>query len=298
MKHSKIRRKQQDIGSILFDIFIRVFFAIYVLSILWVFWQLIVAAISPEIENNSVQIRLWPRHVTFGAFSEIWKRAGLGSAFMVNIYITLLGTAAHVLICTMAGYALSKPKFPFKNAFLTIILISMLIPGQLTMVPTFMLYRSLGLINNINALVVSGMVSGFSIIVMRNYFLGIPISLGESAKIDGASELSIFFRIYVPISIPGFATIIMLQMIGKWNTFFEAVLFINSSDMQPLQTKLNMIVNSITSMAQIGQASQVDLFGQNVTNAAIIIAALPIIIAYPFMQKYLVKGMLVGAVKG
>lgn len=293
-KYSLFKRTK---GGIILDIWIRLFFFIYLFSIFWMFWQLIVTSISPELENNSVQIRFWPHEVTFGAYAEIWTRSGLNIAFFNNVYITLVGTATHVLICTLAGYALSKPKFPLKQFFLNIIIFSMLVPGQMTMVPSFMLYRNLGLINSLNALVVSGMVSGFSIIVMRNYFLGIPASLWESAKIDGASEIKIFFKIYIPISIPGFATIIMLQLVAKWNTFFEAVLFINSPEKQPLQTKLNMIINSITTMAQTGQTDYVNMFGQNVKSAAIIIAMIPLLIAYPFMQKYLVKGILVGAVK-
>ena len=285
-------------GSVLFDIFIRLFFALYVFSIIWVMWQLLVTSVSPEIENNTVQIRLWPRNFELGAYSEIWTRSGLNRAFYNNIYITILGTATHVVICTLAGYALSKPAFPLKQTMLNIIIFSMIIPAQMVMVPTFILYRDIGLVNSLNALVVSGMVSGFSIIVMRNYFMGIPVSLWESAKIDGANELLIFCKIYIPVSLPGFATIIMLQMISKWNTFFDAVLFINSTELQPLQTRLNMIINSITNMAQTGQSSHVNIFGQNVRSAAVIIAMIPLLIAYPYMQKYLVKGLMVGAVKG
>ncbi len=297
-KQKKYTLIKKTWGGFVLDFVIRLFFFLYIFSIFWMFWQLVVTSISPELENNSVQIRFWPNEVTLGAYAEIWTRSGLNVAFFNNVYITVVGTAAHVFICTLAGYALSKPRFPLKQFFLNLIIFSMLVPSQMIMVPTFILYRNLSLINNLNALVVSGMVSGFSIIVMRNYFLGIPASLWESAKIDGATEMKIFFKIYIPVSIPGFATIIMLQMVGKWNTFFEAVLFINSPEKQPLQTKLNMIINSITTMAQSGQSSYVNLFGQNVKSAAIIIAMIPLLVAYPFMQKYLVKGILVGAVKG
>lgn len=284
-------------ATVLFDIFIRAFFLVYVLSIIYVLWQTFLSSISPEIENLAVKVRFWTKEPTFMAYAEIWKKR-IGQAFFNNVYITVLGTVFHVVLTTMAGYALSKPSFPLKQTALTIILISMLVPAQMTMVPTFALYRSLHLINKLNALVVSGMVSGFSIIVMRNYFLSIPRTLWEAAKLDGASEFGIFWRIYVPISIPGFATIITLQLVAKWNSFFDAVLFINDADKYPLQPTLNYVITNISSAAQTGaDMGMIMLFGQNVRSAAIIITILPILIIYPFMQKYLIKGMTVGSVK-
>lgn len=285
-------------ATVVCDVLIRLFFAVYVASVIYVLWQTVLTSISPEVENLSARIRFWTTEPSFKAYSEIWSRGGLGNAFMNNIYISVLGTLLHVLICTMAGYALAKPDYPFKQAMLTIIMISMLVPAQMTMVPTFTLYRSLNLINSLNSLLVSGLVSGFSIIVMRNYFLSVPRSLWESAKLDGAGEFTVFWRIYVPISKPGFATIITLQFVAKWNSFFDAVLFINDTSKQVLQPTLNNIILSISNAAQIGSSVENQLtFGQNVRSAAIVITMLPILILYPFMQKYLIKGMTVGAVK-
>lgn len=283
-------------ATVVFDIFIRVFFAVYVVSILYVLWQTVLSSISPEIENLSVKIRFWTSAPTLKAYAEVWKQGGLGKAFLNNVLITVLGTLLHVFICTMAGYALSKPNYPLKHTALTIIMASMLMPAQVTMVPTFVLYRNLKLINTLSSLIVSGLVSGFSIIVMRNYFIGVPRSLWEAAKMDGAGEFSIFWKVYIPISKPGFATITLLQVVAKWNSFFDAVLFINDSNRQVLQPTLNNIVQSISASAEIGNKSTLT-FGQNVRSAAIVIAMLPILIIYPFMQKYLVKGMTVGAVK-
>lgn len=283
-------------ATVMFDIFIGVFFALYVTSIIYVLWQTFLSSISPEIENLSVKIRFWTNNPTLKAYEEVWKKGGLGRAFLNNVYVTVAGTVLHVFICTMAGYALSKPNYPFKQAALMIIMASMLMPGQATMIPTFVLYRNLNLINKLSALIVSGLVSGFSIIVMRNYFMSVPRSLWESAKLDGAGEFVTFWRIYIPISKPGFATITLLQLVAKWNSFFDAVLFINESEKQVLQPVLNDIVMSISAAAQIGNKTMIT-FGQNIRSAAIVIAMLPILIIYPFMQQYLVKGMTVGAVK-
>lgn len=296
-KRKHYASKKEAAANLLFDGFIAIFFILYVGSILYILWQTVLTSISSEIENMSVTVRFWTENPTLVAYSEIWKKGGLGRAFLNNVIITVLGTFFHVVICTMAGYALSKPNYPFKQTALTVILISMLVPAQMTMVPTFTLYRSLGLINKMSALVVSGLVSGFSIIVMRNYFTGIPHALWEAAHLDGAGEFKIFWKIYIPLAKPGFVTIITLQLVNKWNTFFDAVLFINDSKKYPLQVALNNIIQSISNAAKVGNAASAITYGQNVKSAAIVIAMLPILILYPFLQKYLVQGMLVGAVK-
>lgn len=296
-KRKKYVSKKEAVAYALFDGFIVLFFLFYVASIFYILWQTFLTSISPEIENMSVNIRFWTDSPTLVAYGEIWKKGGLGRAFFNNMFITVVGTLLHVLICTMAGYALSKPDYPFKHTAMTIILVSMLMPAQATMVPTFTLYRSLGLINKLSALIVSGLVSGFSIIVMRNYFTAIPRALWEAAHLDGAGEFTIFWKIYIPLSKPGFVTIVTLQVVNKWNSFFDAVLFINDTDKQPLQVTLNNIIQSISNAAKVGNASSAITYGQNVKSAAIVIAMLPILILYPLLQKYLVQGMLVGAVK-
>lgn len=290
-----MKRKRTLSGSV-FDVINILFFSLYILSIVYIFWNIFVMSISPETENAALNFRFWPKAPQLQSYFEIWTTNKLSKSFVNTVYITVLGTFCHVLLCSMAAYALSRPYFLFKSAIMNMILFSMIIPGQMIMVPLFAVYRGLGLINNLNALVVSGVISGFSIIVMRSFFLGIPASLAESARLDGAGEWGILFRIYLPTSLPGLATITLFQMVAKWNTLFDGVLFINSAEKQPLQVTLRSIVAALTNPLPTGGSGS-QMFGKNLQSAAIIISIIPILIAYPFMQRYFVRGILIGSVK-
>ncbi len=290
-------KTREKIGGILFDVFSYTFFGLFVLSILYIFWNTFVMSISPEVENTSLAIRIWPSTLDFSSYHEIWVANKLSGAFFITVYITLLGTLLHVLLCSMAGYALSRPGLPYKNFILGMILLSMIIPGQMIMVPLFVVYKNLGLINQIQALIFSGLVSGFAIIVMRNFFLETPYTIAEAAKIDGAGEWRIFLRIFLPISLPGLATITLFQIVAKWNTFFDGVLFINDAAKQPLQVVLRSIVAALTNPTPTGSTGAASMYGKNMQSAAIIISILPLLIAYPYMQRYFVKGMMVGSIK-
>lgn len=291
-------KKKLSASGLLFDSFNYVFFGFFVFSIVYILWNIVVMSISPEVENSSLSIRLWPNNMDFSSYREIWIGSKLNKAFFNTVYITVFGTLLHVLFCTMAGYALAKPDYPLKNTILNVILVTMIIPGQMIMVPLFVVYRNLKLINNMNALVISGLISGFAIIVMRNYFMGVPVTLSEAAKIDGASEFRVFWKIYLPISLPGLTTITLFQMVAKWNTFFDGVLFINDSGKQPLQVVLRSIVAALTNPNPNASSSgSVQMFGKNLQSAAIIISIIPLLLAYPYMQKYFVKGIIVGSVK-
>lgn len=291
-------KKKLSASGLFFDSFNYIFFGLFVFSIVYILWNIVVMSISPEVENSSLSIRLWPNHIDFTSYREIWVASKLNKAFFNTVYITVFGTLLHVLFCTMAGYALAKPDYPLKNTILNVILVTMIIPGQMIMVPLFVVYRNLKLINNMNALVISGLISGFAIIVMRNYFMGVPATLAEAAKIDGASEFRVFWKIYLPISLPGLTTITLFQMVAKWNTFFDGVLFINDSGKQPLQVVLRSIVAALTNPNPNASSSgSVQMFGKNLQSAAIIISIIPLLAAYPYMQKYFVKGIIVGSVK-
>ncbi len=295
-KHSTIN---EGWGSKVFTVLNTAFFLFFGISIIFVFWNTFVMSISPEVENSSFSLRLFPKQLDFTGYKIIWTQNKVNVSFFINVYITVVGTLLHVFLSTLAGYALTKPKFPGKNAIMSFIMFSMIIPGQLVMVPLFVTYRYLNLINDINALVVSGLISGFSIIVMRNYFLSVPYSLQESGKIDGASEFGIFWRIYLPISLPGLATITLFQIVAKWNTFFEGILFINDMSKQPLQVVLREVVSSLTNNNPTAITSAASgMFGKNVQSAAIVISIIPLIAMYPFMQRYFIKGIMSGSVKG
>jgi putative aldouronate transport system permease protein len=210
---------------------------------------------------------------------------------MNSVIVTAAGTTAHVLLACLAGYVLIQFDLPGRKFLVVFILATMAIPGELIMIPLYIVFKDFGLLNTLFALVLSGMVSGFSILLMRNFFAGVPYDLAESARIDGASDFHIFRTIYLPLSRAGIATIALFELVGRWNMFLPVILYINDSSKYTLQVVLRSLVtenqgNSGTSMIT-----------PNVQMAGILIAILPLVALYPFMQRYFVKGITLGSVK-
>ena len=192
----------------------------------------------------------------------------------------------------MAGYVLVREKFKGKVLLVALCTIPMMIPFQMIIIPVYVTMRRLGLIDTLMALILTGAISTFSILLMKNYFEGIPRSLEESALVDGATDLIIFFKIYLPLATPGLATIGIFEFVNRWNQFLPAVLFINSTEKYTLQIALrSLVVNQeLTSTTQS--------VANNAQMAGIVVSVLPLIIVYVFAQKYFIKGIMTGAIKG
>lgn len=255
------------------------------------FWNVMAVAFSSGLGSMTSGIILWPQDFSVDGFRVIWNNLGLERAFMNSLIVTVLGTVAHVLLACLAGYVLIQKELPGRRLLVMFILATMAIPGELIMIPLYVVFRNLGLYNSLAALVISGMVSGFSILLMRNFFAGVPFDLAESARIDGASDFHIFRTIYMPLAKAGIATIALFEMVGRWNMFLPVILYISDSQKYTLQVVLRSLVtenqgNSGTSMIT-----------PNVQMAGILIAILPLVVMYPFMQRYFVKGISLGAVK-
>ena len=197
----------------------------------------------------------------------------------------------HVIICSMAGYVLIKEKFFGKTILVYAVTIPMMIPFEMIIIPVYITVKHLGLMNTLWSVTIVGVVSTFSILLMKNYFEGIPKSLEESAFIDGAGESTVFFRIYLPLAKAGLATITIFQFVVKWNHLLTAILFLNSPEKYTLQIALKSLVVSqeLTSTTQS--------VANNTRMAGIVIAIVPLIFVYVFAQKYFIKGIMIGAVK-
>lgn len=255
------------------------------------FWNVLAVAFSSALGSMTHGIILWPQGWSVDGFRIIWSNLGLERAFLNSVIVTSIGTFAHVALACLAAYVLIQKELPGRKLILMFILATMAIPGELIMIPLFIVYRSLGLLDTLFALILSGMVSGFSILLMRNFFNGVPFDLAESARIDGATDFHIFRTIYLPLSKAGIATIALFEMVGRWNMFLPVILYINTSSKYTLQVVLRSLVtenqgNSGTSMIT-----------PNVQMAGILIAILPMMALYPFMQRFFVKGITLGSVK-
>ncbi|WP_257985130.1 carbohydrate ABC transporter permease [Bacillus sp. T33-2] len=248
-------------------------------------------SLSSNIASMRPGIKLWPDEFSFSGYETIWNRLELWRPFLNNTIVTIFGTAGHVVLASMAGYVLIQPTLFGKKIIITLIMVTMMIPAEAIMIPLYIVNKELGLLNTLTSLIISGLVSGFSILLMRNYFMSVPYSLSESAKIDGASDFKIFYKIYLPMAKPGLATITLFEFVSRWNHFTSALLYINDSEKFTLQLALRSLI--ITS----DSTSSSDFFTNNVRMAGIMIALIPLLIIYPFVQKYFVKGITLGSTK-
>ncbi len=212
--------------------------------------------------------------------------------FMNNVIVTAVGTVLHVLLCSLAGYVLVQKGLPGKKKLmLSLILVTMMVPGEAIMIPLYVINKELGLLNTLNALIISGLISGFSVLLMRNFFQSVPGEMAESARMDGAGDFRIFFRIYMPLAKSGLATVSLFEFVSRWNQFTPALLYINNHAKYTLQIALKSLI------IDTDATSSNFIITNNVRMAGIVIALLPLIAIYPFVQRYFVKGIMVGANK-
>lgn len=278
-------------GDRVFQIIVVVGFIVLTLMMLVPFVNVLAVAFSSPLGSMEHGVILWPREFSVDGFKTVWINLDLQRAFMNSAIVTAAGTVLHVALCCLAAYTLIQKDLPGRRIMLAFILATMAIPGELIMIPLYIVNRNLHLLNTLYALIFSGLVSGFSILLLRNFFAGVPYDLAESAKLDGASDFHIFRTIYLPLSQAGIATITLFELVGRWNQFLPVVLYINDSKKYTLQVALNALVTE-----NLG-TSGMSMVTPNVRMAGIIIAILPLVILYPFMQRYFVHGLTLGSVK-
>jgi putative aldouronate transport system permease protein len=248
-------------------------------------------SLSSNLASMQPGIVLFPKEFSFEGYATVWAKMDLWRPFLNNVIVTVTGTAIHVLLCSIAGYALVQKGLPGKSGILSVILLTMMIPGEAIMIPLYIVNKQLGLLNSLEALILSGLVSGFSIVLMRNFFLSVPYEMNESARIDGAGDFRIFWTMYMPLARSGLATVTLFEFVSKWNQFTAAVLYISDSAKYTLQLALKaMIIDTDATASNL-------VVTTNVRMAGIMIALIPLIVVYPYVQKYFVKGILTGANK-
>lgn len=242
-----------------------------------------------------------PHHPTLENYRlMITSSTKIQNAYMVTIYMTVVGTFIALMITAMLAYGLSKNNLPGHKFINTMLVITMFFGGG--MIPTYMVVKALGLMNSLWAIILPASLSVWNTFVMRTFFKEIPDALEESARLDGADDFVIAFRIVFPLSKASFATIALFYAVGYWNEWYAALLYLNDSKMYPLQMALRDIISQnaaaldATKMAGKGLTQSVPTVTTKMT--AIMVATLPILCVYPFVQKYFIKGVLVGSLKG
>jgi putative aldouronate transport system permease protein len=270
------------------------------LSTVFPFLYMTFVSIIPQSQFKQVGLS-WPRYVSLEVYGLFFAKGSLVlNAYVITIIMTVLTTVFSVLITALAAYTLSKKEIPGRNAMNFMIFFTMLFGGGL--IPWYLVVKSLGLVNNIWALIIPFLCSPMNIFIMRSFFSNLPREMEESAYIDGASEIRVMFTIILPLSIPVIATVALFVAVGQWNEFFNASFLISDQKLFPLQLALRKILlNTDTALAAAANTTGQKFKpppGELVRSSAVMLSTLPILITYPFVQKYFVKGVMLGSLKG
>ncbi len=246
-------------------------------------------------------IMILPTDLSLAAYKQVFQYSMMLTGYGVTIFVTLTGTVLGVLLTILTAYPLSKKQLKCKGFFMGMIIFTMFFSGG--MIPSFLLVKGIGLLDTVWSLILPSCLSAYNIVLVRNFFASLPDSLIEAAEIDGASEPFILFRIVVPLSKPIISTILLFVAVGYWNSYFSAVLYIRSRELWPLQLVLREIIMSATAMNQATGGNLAEMGNTAVQPimlqyASIVVAMVPILCIYPFLQKYFEKGIMMGAVKG
>lgn len=275
------------------------FFAVVGLLMLFPLWNVVVISLTDYREYVADPLMIFPKNITLEAYQYIFANDDLLTSMKVTVLITLLGTAVSMFCSIMGAYALSKKKLPGRNLFLTLILFTMFFSGGI--VPNFLLIKDLGIYDTLWALIVPNVINTWYLIIMKNYFAGLPEALEESARIDGANDFKILLRIILPVSMPIIATFTLFYGVDRWNEWWNAMMYINDTKKYPLQLVLrNLIVKNFSSASMAtaySQSSAEFVAKENIKMATAVIAIVPITLVYPFLQKYFAKGVMIGAIK-
>ncbi len=291
-------RKHKLKGATLFDwanVAIMIFFAIITL---YPFWYVISVSLTDYAEFINTKFLLYPKGITLEAYKVIFKEESLYRSFILTASVVVTYVVSHVFLCFITAYPLSKKNMPGRDFMLLLVVIPMVFSGG--MIPTYLVVKSLGLMNTYTVLIVTGVFSAYNTILMKNFLSQVPEALEEAAKIDGANDYYILFKIYFPMSLPIIATIALFAAVGKWNDYGTALYYISKSHLQPIQNVLRsmLVENSIDTVS--GGFGQSEAFKLQTSSkmAAVVVATVPVVAVYPFVQKYFVKGIMLGSVKG
>ena len=287
----------------LFDIFIALSCVIVFLIVVYPLYFIVIASFSNSTMVNQGQVILWPKGFSLYGYQQIFKDARIWTGYLNTIIYTVGGTAINLIFTLPAAYALSRREFRARGVIMALFVFTMFFNGG--MVPTYMLMKNLHLIDSMWVMIIPFSVNVYNLIITRTFFENsIPNELYEAAELDGCSHFRFFTTIVLPLSKAVVSVIFLYYMVAHWNDFFNALLYLNKDNMQPLQIVLRNILLSNQVFAQgagsagAGAGSYAQQFADQVKYGVIIVSTLPILCIYPFIQKYFEKGVMIGAVKG
>ncbi len=295
---------RDSLGDRIMVTFIYIFLILLSVSTLYPFLNAIVISLNEGLDTSKGGITLWPREFTWENYRVVFQDERLMSGFLVSVLRTVIGTVTAILATAIFSYGMSRKELMGRKYYMVICIITMYFGGGL--IPTFLLIRDLGLMNSFWVYIIPSLISVWNMIIFRTFFQGLPAGLEESAKIDGCGNWGTLFRVVLPLSGPVIATLALFTAVGHWNEWFLASIYVSDEKLLPIQTILKQILASnivseqtasmdAAALAHLQKAKTIT--SKSLSMATMMVATLPIVLVYPFVQKYFVKGVLVGSLK-
>ncbi|MDD9271912.1 carbohydrate ABC transporter permease [Paenibacillus sp. GCM10023248] len=284
-----------------FDACMYVILSLLLLAVLYPLYFVVIASISNPDLVNVGDVALFPKGITLEGYRRIFGDASIWLGYRNSLIYTVLGTCLNVILTLTAGYALSRSDLAGRGIFMLVIVFTMFFSGGL--IPSYLLIKSLGMLNTIWVMILPNAVSAYNIIIARTFFQStMPAELLEAAKVDGCSNTRFFLQIVIPVSLPIVAVMVLFSAVGHWNSYFQALIYLKEDSLQPLQIILRKILisNEASENMVDGLVNQADVvrMAETMKYGVIIVSSLPVLVLYPFLQKYFIKGVMIGSLKG
>lgn len=297
----KKRYSMKTRGEKIVDVILLIVFALITFGFLYPFVYILALSFNDAADAVKGGIYFFPRKFSIESYKAVFKNDQLLNAYGITILRTLIGTFTSVLATGMFGYGLSKSKLMFRKVYFNLALATMFFSGGL--IPMVILIKNLHLTNNFLVYIIPSLISVFNMLVMKSFFQSLPPSLEEAATVDGCNDVQCFFRIVIPSSMPVISTIALFNAVAQWNAWFDAYLYITDQKLIPLQTLLQRIINqneasqTMTALGMDAAMQSMAITPYSIQLATMVVSIGPIVLIYPFFQKYFVKGLMIGAVK-
>lgn len=277
----------------LFQKFLVLFFIGVSLIVLLPILNVVAVSLSSKVAIDSGIVGIIPKAITFEAYKLVMKDASVMRAFFFSIFLVVLSTVISMIGTILAAYPLSRKRFKHRKKIMLLIVITMYFNAGI--IPNYMLVRNLGLLNSIWALIVPGMISAYNLIVLRSFFSAINESMFEAAYIDGANEFQVLWKIVIPLSMPAILTLSLFYAVSRWNSVQDVIFYINNPNLYTMQLKLKQMLDLIN--VPVTEIADYPVVAENLKAASIIFTMIPMLVIYPFIQRYFTKGLTLGGVK-
>jgi putative aldouronate transport system permease protein len=297
MREQMLNQRKSD--EKIFDVVVNILSALIVVVVLYPLIFIVSASFSDPALVLNGEVVLLPKHITIEAYKNVFHNDQIWHSYGNTILYTVVGTLINLIMTTLAAYPLSRPDLPGRGIIMFFVTLTMFFSGGI--IPSYLLVKNLGMVDTMWALVIPGAIATYNLIVMRTYFQSsIPWEIQEAAHIDGCSNWKLLTHVILPLSKPILAVMILFYAVGHWNSFFNALIYIRSKDMYPLQLVLREMLLISQADSFDSSAGMVDkvLLAESIKYVVIIISSLPVLLMYPFVQKHFVKGVMIGSLKG